>query len=106
MIQIRFPRWSGGLTLMARLKRVSPQRAALAAVLAAIVSAALAVQVHGLWDLCDAFHQGAAQSFFGVAFLLKVRIIGKHLLPLVDLQLGIQLLQLILKQDISLLNHV
>lgn len=52
-----------GLTLMARLKWVPSQRAAFAAVLAAIISAALAVQVHGLWDLCDPFHQGAAQAF-------------------------------------------
>lgn len=48
--------------MVAWFKLVSPQGAAVAAVLAAIVSAALAVDVHGFRDLCDAFHQGATQA--------------------------------------------
>jgi len=48
---------------MSRLKRVPPQGAAVAAVFAAVVTAALAVYVHGLWDLCYPPHQGATQAF-------------------------------------------
>lgn len=63
---------------------------------AAFFAAALAVKVDGLWDLCDSFHQGATQAFFGVAFLLEVRVVCEHLLAFVDLQLCIELFQLIL----------
>lgn len=81
---------------MARLKRVSPQGAAVAAVFAAVFSAALPVDVHVLRDLRDPFHQGAAQTFLGVALLVEVGVVGQHLLAFVDLQLGVELLQLIL----------
>lgn len=86
-----------GLTVVARLKGISPQGAAVAAVFAAIITTALPVQVHSLWDLCYPFHQRATQTLFGVALLLKVRVVGKHLLTFVDFQLGVQLLQLVLK---------
>lgn len=81
---------------MGRFERVSPQGAAVAAVLAALLSAALPVDVHVLRDLRDPFHQGAAQTFLGVALLVEVRVVGQHLLAFVDLQLSIELLQLIL----------
>lgn len=81
---------------MARFKRVPPQGAAVAAVLAAVLSAALPVDVHVLRDLRDPFHQGAAQAFLGVALFVEVRVVGQHLLAFVDLQLGVELLQLIL----------
>lgn len=80
------------LTMESWIKRVPPQSAAFAAVFAAVLAAALAVDVHGLWDLCDALHQGATQAFLGVALLLKVGVVGQHLLTFVDLQLGVQLL--------------
>lgn len=64
--------------------------------LAAVLSAALTVQVHVLRDLRDPLHQGAAQTFLGVALLVEVRVVGQHLLAFVDLQLGVELLQLIL----------
>lgn len=54
--------------------------------------------MHGLRDLCYPFHQGAAQAFLGIALLLEVRVVGEHLLPFVDFQLGVQLLQLILER--------
>lgn len=85
--------------MVARFKRVSPQGAAVAAVFAAVLTAALPVYVHGLWDLCYPFHQGASQTFLGVALLLEVRVVGEHLLAFVDFQLGVQLFQLILKED-------
>lgn len=85
------------LTVMARLTGVSPQSAAVAAVFTPILATALAVYVHGLWDLCYALHQRATQAFLGVALLLKVRVVGKHLLAFVDFQLGVELLQFILK---------
>ena len=62
--------------MMARLKWISPQGAAIAAMFTAIFTTALAVNVHGLWDLCNSFHQGATQAFLGVAFLLEVRVVG------------------------------
>lgn len=83
--------------MVARLIVVFPQGASVAAVLAAVITAALAVQVHGLRDLRYASHQGATQAFLGVALLLEVRVVGQHLLSFVDLQLGVQLLQLILR---------
>lgn len=83
---------------MARVRRVSPQGAAVAAVLAAVLPAALPVEVHVLRDLRDALHQGAAQTFLGVALLVEVRVVGQHLLAFVDLQLGVELLQLILRR--------
>lgn len=90
---------------MARFKRVSPQGAAVAAVLAAILSAALPMDVHVLRDLGDTLHQGAAQAFLGIALLVEVRVVGQHLLAFVDLQLGVELLQLILwKPDINILQ--
>lgn len=85
------------LTVMARFKGVSPQSTAVAALFAAIFSAALAVKVHCLRDLCNPFHQGASQAFFGIALLLEVWVVGKHLLVFVDFKLGVQLLQLLLK---------
>lgn len=84
------------LTVLARFKRIPPQRAAVAAVLAAVLATALPVKVHGFRDLRDPLHQGAAQAFLGVALLLEVRVVGQHLLVFVDLQLGVQLLQLFL----------
>lgn len=85
--------------MVTRFKWVSPQGAAVAAVFAAVLTTALAVYVHGLWDLCYPFHQGASQTFLGVALLLEVRVVGEHLLTFVDFQLGVQLLQLILKRE-------
>lgn len=66
---------------------------------AAVLTTALPVYVHGLWDLCYPFHQGATQTFLGVALLLEVRVVGEHLLTFVDLELGIELLQLVLKKE-------
>lgn len=95
----RLNKWNHDLTVVTRLKWVSPQSAAVAAMFAAVFTAALPVYVHVLWDLCYPFHQGAAQPFLGVSLLLKVRVVGKHLLTFVDFQLGVQLLQLILKKE-------
>lgn len=83
--------------MTARFTQVPPQSAAVAALFTAVLATALAVYVHGLWDLCYPFHQGATQAFLGVALLLKVRVVGEHLLAFVDFQLGVQLLQFILK---------
>lgn len=94
----RLNRWDHDLTMVARFKWVSSQGAAVAAVFAAVLTTALPVYVHGLRDLCYPFHQGAAESFLGVALLLEVRVVGEHLLTFVDFQLGVQLLQLILKK--------
>lgn len=93
-----FNRWNQGLTVMTRFKGVSLQGAAVAAMFTAVLATTLAVYVHRLWDLCYSFHQGAAQAFLGVALLLEMRVIGKHLLTFVDFQLGVQFLQLILKK--------
>ena len=98
----RVNRWSHDLTVMTRFKWVSPQGAAVAAVFAAVLTTALPVYVHALWDLCYPFHQRAAQTFLRVAFLLEVRVVGEHLLVFVDFQLGIKLLQLILKTGVRL----
>lgn len=84
--------------MVTRFKGVSPQGAAVAAVFAAILTAALPVDVHGLRDLRDPFHQGAAEAFLGVPLLLEVRVVGEHLLTLVDFQLGVQLLQFLLRR--------
>lgn len=91
-------RWTQRLTVMTWLTRIPPQGAAVAAVLAAVLATTLSVHVHGLGDLGYALHQGAAQAFLGAALLLEVRIIRKHLLAFVDFQLGVKLLQLILKK--------
>ncbi len=80
----RLNRWNCDLTVVTRFKWVSPQSAAVAAMFAAVLTAALPVYVHGLWDLCDSFHQGAAQTFLRVALLLEVRVVGKHLLTFID----------------------
>lgn len=85
--------------MLACFKQVPSQRAAVAAVLAAVLPAALPVEVHGLRDLRDALHQRAAQALLGVALLLQVGIVGEHLLVFVDLQLGVQLLQLLLRDQ-------
>lgn len=85
--------------MVAGFKRVPPQGAAVAAVFAAVLAAALPVQVHGLRDLCYPFHQGAAETFLGIALLLQVRVVGEHLLPFIDFQLGVQLLQFILERE-------
>lgn len=82
--------------MLARFKRIPPERAAVAAVLAAVLATALPVKVYGFRDLRDPLHQGAAQAFLGVTLLLEVRVVGQHLLVFVDLQLGVQLLQLFL----------
>lgn len=94
----RLNRCNRDLTMVARFKWVSPQGAAVAAMFAAVLTTALPVYVHGLRDLRYPFHQGAAKTFLGVALLLEVRVVGEHLLTFVDFQLGIQLLQLILKK--------
>jgi len=88
--------------VMTGFKRVSPQGAAVAAVFAAVLTTALPVYVHAFWDLCYPFHQGATQTFLRVAFLLEMRVVGEHLLMFVDFQLGIQLLQLLLKTGVRL----
>lgn len=85
--------------MLACFKQVPPQCAAVAAVLAAVLAAALPVKVHGLRDLCDALHQRAAQALLGVALLLQVGIVGEHLLVFVDFQLGVKLLQLLLRHQ-------
>ena len=60
-----------------------------------VLPAALAA--HRLWDLCDAFDDGPAQARqAGAPLLGEVRVVHSHLLGLVDLQLGIQLLQFVL----------
>lgn len=84
---------------MTWLKWISPQGAAVAAVFAAVIAAALAVDVHALWDLGYPLHQGAAQAFLRVSLLLEVRVVGEHLLPFVDFQLGVQLFQLVLCEE-------
>lgn len=85
--------------MLAGFKQVPPQRAAVAAVLAAVLAAALPVEVHCLRDLRDALHQRAAQALLGVALLLQVGIVGEHLLVFVDFQLGVELLQLFLRDQ-------
>ena len=85
----------GVVGVVVGVEGVSPQGAAGAALL--VVPAALPVHVlQALRDLCDAAHQRAAQTLLGAALLLQVGVVGQHLLPLVHLQLGVQLLQLVL----------
>lgn len=95
MVALGFP----DLTVVTRFEWVPPQRAAVAAVLTPVLAAALAVDVHALRDLGYPLHQRAAQAFLGVALLLEVRVVGEHLLTLVDFELGVQLLQLILQKE-------
>lgn len=85
---LRF-RWKHDLTVMTRFSWVSLQGATVAAVFAAVLTTALPVNVHILWDFRDPFHQGATEALLGIAFLLEVRVVGEHLLTLVDLQLGV-----------------
>lgn len=62
----------------------------------AVLSTAL--PVHGLRKLSDAFHQGAAETLLGAAFLLNVGVVREHLFAFVDFELSVQLLQLILRR--------
>jgi len=64
-------------------------------VVVSVLPAALAA--HRLWDLHDAFDDRPAQAReAGTPLLGEVRVVGGHLLGLVDLQLDIQLLQFVL----------
>lgn len=72
---------------------------------AAVITATLAVDVHGLWDLRYPLHQRASQTFLGVALLLEVGVVGQHLLALVHFQLRVEFLQLILKQEPFTVTH-
>ena len=80
---------------MVGVEGVPAQRAA-----GLLVAAALPVDVlQAVRELRDAAHQRAAQPLLGAALLLQVGVVGQHLLPLVHLQLGVQLLQLVLGEE-------
>lgn len=55
-----------------------------------------ALSMHRLWNLSDAPHQRTTQTFLGAPLLLEMRVVRQHLLPLVNLQLGVEFLQLLL----------